>query len=133
MTGWVDGDEAWLAMHGDSGGDPIGTGVDHRDGAGLAISDIDLVAQRVYRQADWIRADLKSPVLTQIDEIEDAHSIRAAIADVGELPVAIGNVGKAAAAAASNADQERSGYDWVTKKAVEKRLGHCSESILESI
>lgn len=96
MTGGVDGDERWQAVDLDRGGDTVGLRVDHGDRAGLCVDDVNLIPKRVYRQVGRVGSNLQSPVLTEIDKIKHSDGVGAAIADVGELPVAVGDVGKAA-------------------------------------
>ena len=129
VTGRVDGDEVRLVMDSNRGDDAIGVCVDHRDRTGLAVGDVDLIENRIYGQAPRIGAHLEGPVLTQVDKIKDCDGIRAAIADVSVLPVAVGNVRETAAVTARDADQERGSGKSATKEKTVVRRGHYSESI----
>jgi len=129
MASRVDRDEARLVVDRDRGRNAIGTSVDNRDRAGLTVGDVDLIANWVYSQRGGVGTCLQGSVLTQIDEIEDCDCIRATVADVCVLPITVGNVRKAAAAAARDADQERGCGNSTTKKKTVVRRGHCSESI----
>src|SRR5271155_4896449 len=107
MAGWVDGDERWQVVDRDRSGDAVGLRVDHGDRAGLSVDNVNLIAKWVYRQVGRVGSNLQSPVQAEIDEVKHGDGVGAAVADVGELPVAIGDVGKAVPATARYAEEER--------------------------
>ena len=94
-------------MHGDGSRDAIGLRINYRDCAGLRVDDVDLVTNGIGGQIGGIGPDLKSMILPQIDEVEHRDGVGSAVADVGELAVAVWNVGKAAPPAARGAQNER--------------------------
>jgi hypothetical protein len=120
-------------MNGNRGNDAIGICIDHRNRPGLTVGDVDLVSNGINSQSDGIGAYLQSSVLAQIDEIENCDCIRAVVADVCELPVAVGDVREAASAAAGYADEERGCSNSAAKKKTVVRGGHCWEFISEFI
>ncbi len=87
--------------------DAILLSVNHGDCAGLGVDDIDLVANRIHRKVCWIGANLQSPILAEIDEIEHGYGVGAAVTDVGKLAIAVGDVRKPASAAARGEEKER--------------------------
>src|SRR6266478_4179540 len=102
MACWVDADEGGQAVDWNGCGDAVVLGVDHGDGAGLGVDDVDLVANRVYGQICRVDADLQGAVLAEVDEIEHRDGVGAAVADVSELAVSGRHVGEAAPTAPRN-------------------------------
>ena len=72
--------------------DAVAFRIDHGDCAGLGVDDVDLVANRVGGEIGGVDANLQGPVLAEVDEVEYGDGVGAAVADVGVLPVAVGNV-----------------------------------------
>ena len=116
-------------MNSNGGDDAIGLCVDHRDSAGLVVDDVDFVADGICDKIGRIYANLERPVLTQIDKIKHRNGVGAPIADVGELAIAVGNVGKAAPVTARDAKQERADSGSNRSRERVSGEGHCSESI----
>jgi hypothetical protein len=130
MASGVDGDKRWQAVDRDGGRDPITLSIDYGDRAGLRIDDVDLIADRVHSHVSGIGANLQGAVLTEIHKIEHGDRIGAAVADVGELPIAFRDIGKAAPTAAREAKEEtaESGCNGLRGRGSEG-VWHYSESI----
>ncbi len=106
MASRIDADKRRQMVDRNCGSNAVGLRIDHRDGARLRVDDINLIANGFAASSlGWCQP--AESVLPQIDQIEHSDSVRAAIADIGELPVAIGNIRKAASTAARDAEEER--------------------------
>jgi hypothetical protein len=72
--------------------------------------------------------------LAKINEVEYGNGVGAAVADVGVLPIAGGDVGETAPMAARDAEENRAGSSsYGSREGESEGCWHCSESILESI
>ena len=114
-----------------SSSNPVRLRVDHGHCTGLRVDDVYFVANRVRRKVSRIDANLESPVLAKVDEIEHRNSVRASVADIGVLPVTVRNIRKATTAA-SREDEERRGDSRGNEESryrESEERGHCSESI----
>jgi hypothetical protein len=117
-------------MDRDSSSYAVSLRVDNRNRTGLRIDRVDLIAHRIRDQFGRVCANLQSPILTKIDQIENSNRVGAAIADVGELAIAIRNVRETVLSTTRDAQQERANNggnrSWKRKS---KGDWHCSESI----
>src|ERR1700751_5869616 len=99
MASWVDADERGQGVDGDNCDDTVILRINHGDCARLGVDHVDFVASGIRCQIGRLDADLQGSVLAEINEIEYGDRVGAAVADVGELPIACGYVGKDASAA----------------------------------
>ena len=95
MAGGINRDRRWQTVDRDGSHDSVGLCIDHRDCAGLSVDDINFIAYWVWCQLGGICANLQGSILTKVNQIKHGDSVRAAVANVCELSVAIRDVGKA--------------------------------------
>ena len=130
MPRWIDGEKSRQAVHRNSRGNPVVLPINDGNCAGLRVDRIDLIANRIRDHIGRVYANLQSPILTEINKIEHRNRVGPAIADVGELAIAVRNVRKTVLSTTRDAQQERaeSGGNR-SRKRKSKGNWHCSESI----
>ena len=87
-------------MDRDGKSNAVGVGVDDRDGGGLRVGDVNLVAHRIYGHSRRVGPDLEGAILAEIDQVEHRDGVGGPVTDVGVFVITSWDVWESAVVAA---------------------------------